>query len=49
MGRMYLPCYRAGTEKVAALRRVHPPERFCRRCSGRGLVDITTIDEALAG
>lgn len=48
MGRMYLPCYRAGTEKVAALRRVHPPERFLPAVFGaQGLVDITTIDEAL--
>ncbi len=50
LGRMYLPCYRAGTEKVAALRRRHPPEKvlpalyFCQ-----GLVDVVTIDQVLAG
>ena len=48
MGRMYLPCYRAGTEKVAELRRRHPAERvipalyFCK-----GLVDLVTIDSVL--
>lgn len=47
-GRMYLPCYRAGTEKVAELRRRHPPEKvipalyFCR-----GIVDAVTIDRVL--
>jgi hypothetical protein len=47
-GRMYLPAYRAGTEKVAELRRRHPPEKivpalyFCR-----GLVDLVTIDRVL--
>ncbi len=49
LGRMYLPAYRAGTEKVAELRRRHPPERvipalYC--CAG--LVDVVTIDQALA-
>jgi len=34
-GRMYLPAYRAGTEKVAALRRRHPPEQCCRRSTER--------------
>ncbi len=48
LGRMYLPAYRAGTEKVAELRRRHPPEKvipalYC--CSG--LVDVVTIDQAL--
>ncbi len=48
LGRMYLPAYRAGTEKVAELRRRHPPEKvipalYC--CSG--LVDVVTIDRAL--
>ena len=28
LGRMYLPAYRAGTKKVAALRRAHKPEVF---------------------
>ena len=47
-GRMYLPCYRAGTEKVAELRRRHPPEKvipalyFCR-----GIVDVVTIDRVV--
>jgi hypothetical protein len=49
-GRMYLPAYRAGTDKVAALRRAHPPERVLPALFGvRGLVDVVTIDEALAG
>jgi hypothetical protein len=48
LGRMCLPAYRAGTEKVAALRRRHPPEAvipalYC--C--RGLVDVVTIDDVL--
>jgi hypothetical protein len=50
LGRMYLPAYRAGTEKVAALRRVHQPEVLLPVLYGaRGLVDITTIDKLLAG
>jgi hypothetical protein len=49
-GRMGLPAYRAGTEKVAALRRAHPPERVLPALFGaKGLVDIVTIDEAIAG
>ena len=48
LGRMYLPAYRAGTEKVAALRRTFPPERVLPAIYGCfGLVDITTIDEVL--
>ncbi len=48
LGRMYLPAYRAGTRKVAALRRVHKPEVFLPVLYGaRGLVDITTIDKLL--
>jgi hypothetical protein len=48
LGRMYLPAYRAGTEKVAALRRVHPPERVLPAIYGCfGLVDIQTVDEVL--
>jgi len=48
LGRMYLPAYRAGTEKVAELRRRHPDEKvipalyFCR-----GIVDVVTIDRVL--
>jgi len=48
LGRMYLPSYRAGTDKVAALRRQHPPEKVLPALYGcRGLVDIATIDEIL--
>jgi len=50
LGRMYLPCYRAGTERVAELRRQHPPEKIIPALFGcRGLVDIVTIDAALRG
>jgi hypothetical protein len=48
-GRMYLPAYRAGTEKVAELRRRHSDEKvipalyFCR-----GIVDVVTIDGVIA-
>jgi hypothetical protein len=48
MGRMYLPCYRAGTEKVAALRRKYPPERILPALYGcRGLVDLMTVESAI--
>ncbi|HET9599681.1 MAG TPA: hypothetical protein VFP65_29170 [Anaeromyxobacteraceae bacterium] len=48
-GRMYLPAYRAGTEKVADVLRRHPPARAVPALFGaRGLVDVVTIDEALA-
>ena len=48
LGRMYLPAYRAGTKKVAALRRTHKPEVFLSALYGAcGLVDITTIDKLL--
>jgi hypothetical protein len=47
-GRMGLPAYRAGTEKVAALRRAHPPDRVLPALFGvKGLVDLVTIDEAI--
>lgn len=48
LGRMYLPAYRAGTEKVAELRRRHPPERIIPAlyCC-HGLVDLVTIDQVL--
>ncbi len=50
LGRMYLPCYRAGTEKVAGLRRRHRSEALLPAVYGlRGLVDIVTVDELLAG
>jgi hypothetical protein len=49
LGRMYLPCYRAGTEKVAELRRRHPPGRVLPAIYGAcGLVDIVTLDEVLS-
>ena len=49
LGRMYLPAYRAGTEKVAALRRRHRAEKVLPALYGcSGLVDVVTIDQALA-
>jgi hypothetical protein len=48
LGRMYLPAYRAGTEKVAQLRRLHPAEHVLPAIYGcSGLTDIVTIDEIL--
>jgi hypothetical protein len=48
LGRMYLPAYRAGTRKVAELRRKYSPEVFLPALYGvKGLVDITTIEKAL--
>jgi hypothetical protein len=48
LGRMYLPAYRFGTEKVAALRKAHPPEKVLPVLYGAaGLVDAVTVDEAL--
>ena len=48
LGRMYLPAYRSGTEKVAQLRRSFPPQRVLPAIYGcYGLVDIQTVDEAL--
>jgi hypothetical protein len=48
LGRMYLPAYRAGTERVAQLRRLHPPDRILPAIYGcSGLADIVTIDEIL--
>ena len=50
LGRMYLPAYRAGTEKVAELRRRHPPERVLPALYGcKGLVDVVTVERAVAG
>jgi hypothetical protein len=50
LGRMYLPCYRAGTEKVAELRRKHPPEKVIPALYNcLGLVDVVTIDQVLEG
>ncbi len=48
LGRMYLPAYRAGTDKVAMLRRTFPPERVLPAIYGCfGMVDINTVDEVL--
>jgi len=48
LGRMYLPAYRAGTEKVAALRCKYPATKVLPAIYGcNGLVDIETIDEIL--
>jgi hypothetical protein len=48
LGRMYLPAYRSGTEKVADLRRDHAAEKVLPAIYGcRGLVDIHTIDNVL--
>jgi hypothetical protein len=48
LGRMYLPAYRAGTQKVAALRRSYPPSSLLPALYGaNGLVDIATVDRAI--
>jgi hypothetical protein len=48
LGRMYLPAYRAGTEKVAELRRIHSPQSVLPAIYGcNGLVDIVTVDDVL--
>ena len=48
LGRMYLPAYRTGTEKVAELRRNYPAERVLPAIYGcDGLVDIQTVDQIL--
>ncbi len=48
LGRMYLPAYRSGTERVAQLRRSFPSERVFPAIYGCfGMVDINTIDEVL--
>jgi hypothetical protein len=50
LGRMYLPAYRCGTEKVAELRRTYPANKVLPALYGcSGLVDIDTIDQALKG
>jgi len=50
LGRMYLPAYRAGTAKVAELRRRYAAEKFLPVLYGcAGLVDVTTIEKVLAG
>ena len=48
LGRMYLPAYRAGTEKVAELRRTYPANRVLPAIFGcNGLVDILTVEQVL--
>ena len=48
LGRMYLPAYRAGTEKVAELRRRHPAAKVIPALYNvNGLVDLVTIDRVL--
>ncbi|MGB7844560.1 MAG: hypothetical protein WBL63_03020, partial [Candidatus Acidiferrum sp.] len=48
LGRMYLPAYRSGTERVAALRKSIPAGEVLPVLYGcRGLVDIETIREAI--
>jgi hypothetical protein len=48
LGRMYLPAYRSGTERVAQLRRSFPSERVLPAIYGCfGMVDINTVDEVL--
>jgi hypothetical protein len=48
LGRMYLPAYRAGTEKVAELRRIYPADRILPALYGcMGLVDLLTVESAI--
>ncbi len=48
LGRMYLPAYRSGTHRVAALRRKHPPQKVLPALYGcNGLVDIETVEKML--
>lgn len=48
LGRMYLPAYRAGTEKVAELRRKYAPNAVLPAIYGcHGLVDIATVADVL--
>lgn len=48
LGRMYLPAYRAGTGKVADLRRRFPDAKTIPALFGcSGLVDVSTIDSVL--
>jgi len=50
LGRMYLPAYRSGTERVAELRRKYPAERVLPAIYGCcGLVDIETVEHVLKG
>jgi hypothetical protein len=48
LGRMYLPAYRAGTERVDELRRRYPSEKVLPALYGvRGLVDVVTVGKVL--
>ncbi|HEY0309494.1 MAG TPA: hypothetical protein VGB94_15125 [Acidobacteriaceae bacterium] len=48
MGRMYLPSYRSGTERVAQLRRTYPADKVLPAIYGcHGLVDIEMVDDLL--
>jgi hypothetical protein len=48
LGRMYLPAYRSGTERVATLRRMYPAQSVLPALYGcRGLVDIQTVEEMM--
>ena len=48
LGRMYLPAYRAGTMKVAALRRRYPASKLLPALYGAaGLVDVATLERAI--
>lgn len=48
LGRMYLPAYRAGTERVAELRRRFPAAKVLPALYGaRGMVDVVTIGRVL--
>lgn len=48
LGRMYLPAYRAGTKKVAALRKQYPADVVLPAIYGcKGIVDIMTVDTVL--
>jgi hypothetical protein len=50
LGRMYLPAYRAGTEKVAEWRRKYSAEKVLPVIFGcSGLVDVCTAEEVLKG
>lgn len=49
LGRMYLPAYRCGTERVAELRRKHHASQLLPVLYGTaGLVDCETVEEACA-
>jgi hypothetical protein len=48
LGRMYLPAYRSGTERIAELRRAYPADRVLPAIYGcNGLVDIETVEQAV--